>query len=99
MPSLGKLCETGGEREMKGNHVSPTNYNCTGLDTNWLEIFLGTCPPNLSLARLATDMGCLLWQSLNFKIVQIEAIAQGATVFNFLLLPPKIGCPGQSGNG
>ena len=32
-------------------------------------------------------MCCLLRQSLKFKIVQIEAIAQGATVCNFLLAP------------
>ena len=55
----------------------------TGLDTNWLDF----CPPNLSLARLATDMRCLLWQLFKFKIVQIEAIAQGATVCSFLLAP------------
>ena len=60
-----------------------------GLDTNrrGCDIFLGysDLPPNLSLARLATDMRCLLWQLLKFKMLQIQAIAQGATVCNFLL--------------
>ena len=44
------------------------------------HFFVVLAPLNLSLARLATTMRCLLSQSLKFKIVKIEAIAQGATV-------------------
>ena len=50
---------------------------------------LGYLPPQFITCRLATDMLCLLWQSLKFKMVKIEAIAQGATVWNFLLAPTQ----------
>ena len=49
--------------------------------------YLPPPPPSLSLPRLATDMRCLLGQSTKFKMVKIEAVAQGATVCNFLLAP------------
>ena len=50
---------------------------------------LGYLPPQFITCRLATDMLCLLWQSLKFKMVKFEAIAQGATVWNFLLAPTQ----------
>ena len=57
------------------------------LYIHFSENFWGTFPPNLSLARLAKDMRCLLWKLLKFKMVIIEAIAQGATEWIFLLAP------------
>ena len=36
--------------------------------------------------------------ALKFEIVQIEALAQGATVWYFYYFHKKISCPGQLGN-
>ena len=58
-----------------------TNFLPTGLDSFW-----GTYPLN-HLPDLPLTLCYLLWQSLKFKVLQIEAIAQGATVCNFLLVP------------
>ena len=54
-----------------------------GLDTYWFDL-LATQIYHLPYLPSA-DMCCLLWQSLKFKMLQIEAIAQGATGCNFLL--------------
>ena len=82
-----------------------------GLDINWLDLlarsarqFLGYLPPPPP-RQFFTCPTChwhavyvLLWQSLKFKMLQIEAIAEGPLSVLFYLPPPEIGCPGQSGD-